>query len=238
MASFVARHASQTKLKFFSRIAFASNPAWRHDEARDAWRHAKAALEVFRPDGRLNDRAWAQARIAEALPMLRGDAFITLRSLLQKPDALTFLDRLHRRLDDLGLAPDLLKALIRLWRLRRQPHDAEGRRDKALLVQSVVCWKLAPAGWAEEYRRTAAVLRDPGRASSLVECVNSVLRMHQSRHRTLNQKLLDLKRLYWNTRRFRSGRRRGRCPYELLGLDLPSYDLGEILLAHASPAHS
>ena len=54
--------------------------------------------------------------------------------------------------------------------------------------------------------------------------MNSVLRMHQSRHRTLNQGLLDLKRLYWNTRVFRGGKRKGRCPYEHLGLKRP--DLG------------
>jgi hypothetical protein len=51
--------------------------------------------------------------------------------------------------------------------------------------------------------------------------MNSVLRMHQARHRGLSQGLLDLKRLYWNTRAFGGGRRRGRFPYEHLGLNLP-----------------
>lgn len=208
----------------------------RHDAARDAWRRAKAALEVFRPDGRLNDRAWATARIAEALPGLAGDAFATLRGLLGKTDAPTFLDRLHRRLDDLGLDPDLREALVRLGRPGLRGDDPEGREAKARLVQRAVCWKLAPRGWTAEYDRTAAVLQDSGRASSPVECVNSVLRMHQSRHRTINQKMLDLKRLYWNTRRFRHGRRRGRCPYELLGLKLPSYDLWTLLQSQAAPS--
>ena len=54
--------------------------------------------------------------------------------------------------------------------------------------------------------------------------MNSVLRMHQSRHRTLTQGMLDLKRLYWNTRVFRGGKRKGRCPYEHLGLALSRYD--------------
>ena len=38
-----------------------------------------------------------------------------------------------------------------------------------------------------------------------VECMNSVLRMHQSRHRTLTQGMLDVKRLYWNCRVFSGG---------------------------------
>jgi hypothetical protein len=66
------------------------------------------------------------------------------------------------------------------------------------------------------------LLRRTVRASSAVEWMDSVLRMHQSRHRTVNQGLLDLKRLYWNCRAFREGRRRRRGPYELLGLKLPS----------------
>ena len=37
-----------------------------------AWRRAHAALELFRPDGRLNDRAAAEAEIAAALPGLPG----------------------------------------------------------------------------------------------------------------------------------------------------------------------
>jgi hypothetical protein len=68
------------------------------------------------------------------------------------------------------------------------------------------------------------VLRQVVRASSAVEGVNSVVRMHQARHRQLTQELLDLKRLYWNCRSFVSGKRRQRCPYQHLGLQLPTYD--------------
>jgi hypothetical protein len=53
--------------------------------------------------------------------------------------------------------------------------------------------------------------------------------MQQSRHRKMTQGLLDLKRLYWNLRRFRTGRRKGRTPYGLLGLKLPEMSFGEFL---------
>jgi hypothetical protein len=46
--------------------------------------------------------------------------------------------------------------------------------------------------------------------------------MQQARHRKLTPSLINLKRFYWNCRRFRTGRRRGQCPYELLGLSLPA----------------
>jgi hypothetical protein len=41
--------------------------------------------------------------------------------------------------------------------------------------------------------------------------------------------MLDLKRLYWNCRAFGSGKRRGKCPYQLLGVQLPTYDFWELL---------
>jgi hypothetical protein len=53
--------------------------------------------------------------------------------------------------------------------------------------------------------------------------------MHPARQRTLSQRLLDLKRLYWNCRPFLSGKRRGACPYQHLGIELPTYDWWELL---------
>jgi hypothetical protein len=66
--------------------------------------------------------------------------------------------------------------------------------------------------------------------------MNSVLRMHQSRHRTLTQDLLNLKRLYWNTRVFHGGKRKGLCPYEHLGVKLPTYDFWSLLQAEMQAA--
>jgi hypothetical protein len=45
--------------------------------------------------------------------------------------------------------------------------------------------------------------------------------------------MLDLKRLYWNCRAFRSGPRKDVCPYRALGLDLPTYDFWELLHTEA-----
>ena len=55
------------------------------------------------------------------------------------------------------------------------------------------------------------------------------LRMRQNRHRYVSQAMLDLKRLFWNCRRFSHGKRRKACPYELLGLDLPTYNWWKLL---------
>ena len=223
-------------------VATVATAAWtkaaaalaQYEAAEAGWARARSALRVFRPDGRLNDRLWAQEQIASALPHLSGRVWSKVRGLLQAEVALTFLDRLHRQLQEAEPDAELREALVRLWWLRRQrPRGSNdrpitGSGHVAHLVQQVVCQRLA-AHWAESYRRVSRVLRQTVRASSAVECMNSVLRMHQSRHRTVTQELLDLKRLYWNCRAFREGKRRGRCPYEHLGLKLPTYDFWSVL---------
>ena len=74
-----------------------------------------------------------------------------------------------------------------------------------------------------------AALRQAWRAICLVKCLNRVARMQQSRHRRLTPGLLSLKRLYWNCRAFRTGRRRTKTPYGLLGVTLPTSDWWELL---------
>jgi hypothetical protein len=213
----------------------------RYEATTAGWACARSALRVFRPDGRLNDRCWAQQQIASALPSLSGRLWSKVRGFLQAESTLTFLDRLHRQLPEAEPNAELREALVRLWWLRRQrPRGSNegavaGAGHVAHLVQRVVCQQLDPH-WAESYQRVSGVLRQTVRASSAVECMNSVLRMHQSRHRTVTQSLLDLKRLYWNCRVFREGKRRGRCPYEHLGLRLPSYDFWSVLQMPADEA--
>ncbi|QEH37383.1 hypothetical protein OJF2_59730 [Aquisphaera giovannonii] len=218
-------------------------------EAKSAWRKVEAAigraeameatwgllseaLEVFRPDGRLNDRAWAEARVAEHLPELAGKEWDGVANHLEGPTSFTFLDRLHADLEALPIAAGLREALVRLWWLRRRrprgTGPAAGAGHVAHLVQRVYCSKLDD-DWAKWYAAVSAILRGVVRASSSVECMNSVLRMHQSRHRTITPGMLDLKRLYWNTRRFRGGKRKGECPYEHLGLVLPTYDFWALI---------
>jgi hypothetical protein len=200
---------------------------WSYYERREAaWQQAKAALGLFRPDGQLNDRAWAQGQIAQACRLLPGPAWRKVRALLADSRALTFLGRLQRRLAVAEPRQPLREALVRLWRLERGPCSGAG--VGAAVVQRVVCARLAE-DWAASYTRVAAVLGTVVRASSAVECVNSVLRMQQARHRGLGQEMLDLKRLYWNSRPFRAGKRRRKSPYQLLGVPLPTYDFWELL---------
>lgn len=197
-----------------------------------AWNRAHTALDLFGPDGRLNDRGRAQAEIAAALHDLGDDDWSKVRNFLNDPRSLTFLDRMHRRLEQAEPRRQWRDAMAWRWWLRhRRPRPADPR---TALVQAVARDGELDEEERASYARVAAVLSDTFRASSAVECMNSVLRMQQSRHRRMTQPMLDLKRLYWNSRPFRSGPRKDVSPYQALGLELPTYDFWELL--HTDPA--
>ncbi len=196
--------------------------------AETAWGRVRSAFELFTPEGRLNDRARAEAVVTAALPDLSGAAWAKTRRLLNRRESFTFLDQAGERLAGLGLAPDVVAALLDLEGLRRQPGRISAATRAWALARTVQLTKSCP-DWPEQAGRVRAVLRGVWRASSLVECVNSVARMQQARHRKMTQGLLDLKRLYWNLRRFRTGHRKGKAPYGLLGLKLPEMSFGEFL---------
>jgi len=206
----------------------------RYDRVEQGWKRIEAALELFRPDGRLNDRVWAAGEIAAAVKELDGSEWGKVRRALADRRSLTFLDRMHRQLIAAEPRTELREALVRRWWLRRQSAGVSadapggGRWLAAAVVQTEYCRKLE-GNWNESYARVATVLRRTVRASSAVECMNSVLRMHQGRHRTVTQPMLNLKRLYWNCRPFRSGKRRSHCPYDLLGLRLATTDWWQLL---------
>ena len=202
---------------------------WDHATAAEAaWKRVQSAFGLFTPEGRLNDRGQAEAVVAAALPRLSGAAWAKTRRLLLRRESFTFLDQVAVRLADLKLAPEVLSALLDLEGLRRQPWRQSARTHAWALVRTVQLRKACP-DWRAEACRVGAVLRGVWRASSLVECVNSVARMQQARHRKMTQGLLDLKRLYWNLRRIRTGRRKDQTPYGLLGLELPDLSFWEFL---------
>lgn len=195
-------------------------------EVETAWGHVQECLELFTPTGQLNTYSAARAKLDQWLPKLKGAVWGKTVRLLQRPQSLTFLQRLEQQLGTLPLNENLKQDALRFEGLRRQPQLREGEDQAARAARG--WWLLAEvrSHRDREFREAVAavrgVLRGCWRASSLVEGINSVVRMQQARHRKLSPGLINLKRLYWNCRRFRTGRRRNHCPYELLGLSLPT----------------
>jgi hypothetical protein len=214
--------------------------AWRKAErlldqagnAQEAVQQITAALSWFDAQGRLSCRQTAQAQLDEASQQLQGDCWSKVKRLLSDERTLRHVDRLHAHLTAAVSEPVLRDALTRLWYVNDQMQQVQGdscmRFRQLVVIAQVLCERLYPQ-WQSAYRRVDELLRHAVRASSAVECVNSVVRMHQGRHRHVSQGLLDLKRLYWHCHVFREGKRKGQSPYDLLGLPLPRSNWRQLL---------
>ena len=187
-------------------VAHTARAAWgkaiasfeRTERLESAWGRCRAALELHHPDGRLNDRRGASAAIAEALKDLAGPDWAKVRNLLNDPRSLTFLDRMHRRLQSAEPRPRWREAMAWRWWLR---HGRPAPAANPLIgsVRAAARRRGLDEEEGESYDRVEAVLDGTVRASSAVECMNSVLRMQQSRHKRMTQPMLDLKRLPRNS---------------------------------------
>jgi hypothetical protein len=154
--------------------------------------------------------------------------------LLRRPQLLTFPEAAQPGIAAVSLPTAVVSAAVRVEGLRRRPEQLRGEgvssgalRGVLLAAGLVLSWSGAVG--VQAVAGVRAVVRGVWRASSLVECLNSVARMQQGRHRKMTQGLLDLKRLYWNCREFRTGHRRRKSPYDLQGLQLPTRDWWELL---------
>ncbi len=198
--------------------------AWQATER--LWQQTRAALPLITPEGELNTRAKAEAALAETLTQLPDSDFAKTKRQLQQPEMFNFLDRVQEQLTALPFPPQITQAAVEQEALRRRPELLKGDHARAAALRGVLLACAVVLGKADSVGQQATtavrdIFRRAYRASSLVECINSVLRMHQAQHRKLTQDMLDLKRLYWNCHKFRTGRRRGTTPYERLGVPWP-----------------
>jgi hypothetical protein len=208
--------------------------AWRKaEQAMDLWcqreqlwQQTQEALRLVRATGELNTRAHAEAVLAQTLPQMPDWDFAKTKRQIQQPEMLNYLDHVQQQIAALPFPEAVTQAAVRQECFRRRPEALRGEGTQAaacrgvLLACAVILGKVGAVG----EQATAAVrdiFRRAYRASSLVECINSAVRMHQCRHRKMTQGLLDLKRLYWNCHTFRTGRRRRTTPYQRLGVPWP-----------------
>jgi hypothetical protein len=136
-----------------------------------------------------------------------------------------------------------IQALSQLWQIeadeRRQPR-AQLERDawqpqwaRALdEASTLLTWEQLGPAWAA----VTQVLSRVWRGSSLVECVNSLLRPRLDSRKQTDQGCLDLFRFLHNVRPFQRGKRAGSSPAQLVGLEIPDDPL--ILLGLAPNCQS
>jgi hypothetical protein len=208
--------------------------AWKKAEtAFHEWERSEQTLEQIRQallpftaSGELNSRQRAVAAVEALAEQLHGEQWDKFKRQLRQPETYTYLDRLKGKIEALPVPQEVREAVVQSEGIRQNPELVAGEGPKQAAMRGVllVCGVLiAQAGQAGQ--QAVAALRLAlgclGRASSCVEGLNSVVRMQQCRHRKMTQELLDLKRLYWNLRDFRTGSRKNTCPYQRLGVPLP-----------------
>jgi hypothetical protein len=206
------------------RQATAAFDRWSAHE--QAFERLRAGLRLFTPSGELNTRQRAEAEVRAALAELTGPEWSRLRTRLVGPKAFTYLERVQEQLAALPVSEELREAAVQVEGLRRQPEGLRGSSPAAgalrgVLLASGLVLTLAGQAGAQALALVRGVLDGARRSSSLIEGLNSVLRMQQRRQKRLTQGLLDLKRLYWNMHVFVAGRRKKTSPYGRLGIKLP-----------------
>jgi hypothetical protein len=229
------RRRQRRRMKAETGYATQAVLAWRRaEQAFHQWENDETvleqileALQPFTASGGLNSRERAEQSVTELSQRLSGEHWDKFKRALARPESYAYLGRLQARVEALPVSAEVKEAVVLSEGIRQKPElvSGEGAKQGVMRGLVLVCGVLiASAGQAGQQAVAALsqALACVGRASSCVEGLNSVVRMQQSRHRKVSQELLDLKRLYWNLRRFRTGRRKKTCPYERLGVPLPA----------------
>ncbi len=111
-----------------------------------------------------------------------------------------------------------MQALCFLWFFQRRE-----KASKCFAVKYIqtLCWlqtQALPRALAQRYQAVDPILSLVVRASSLVESINSILRLYQLNKKHVREEFFYLCAVYVNLHPFRAGVRRGRSPLELLGM--------------------
>jgi hypothetical protein len=201
--------------------------------------------EAFAPfderRGCLRSFATAQAIVDEVLALLGEVREVNTRNLAvliegARSGLFTFLQLLEEKLARLpvrwriieGSRRALCDDLARCWHWRSRAHRSRKCQRKYLLaLVHLTHWRRRVENLTEIDRGVCAALDEVVRASSAVECFNSIIRPYVSVKKHLSRGFLALIALYWNMHPL--PQRGGRTPFELSGVNVGSSDWVEVL---------
>ena len=137
-------------------------------------------------------------------------------------DILRFVENAERPLNQLALDEVIpVEILYKMWKQLGFSHaSADYNHLEAEIGRSLGC------RYDAINQKFKAILNKTVRASSIVECINSLIRPYLFLKKVVPDKFLDLLQFYFNTRKYRRSRkseRVGKSPVELLtGMQYPS----------------
>lgn len=185
---------------------------------------------------RIRSKAEAEALVDEVLELLREIRSINTKPLIgmiegARPGLFTFLKVAEEKLNQIevrwrhvtGCRRTAFNAIACAWHYRSRAQTSE-RAQRAYLTALVNLqyWNKRIENFPQVQRQIYEALDQVVRASSAVECFNSLLRPYISVKKHLSQEFLALIALYHNTRPLKQ--RGNRTPLELAGVDLGEND--------------
>ncbi|MGK5094671.1 hypothetical protein WDW89_21990 [Deltaproteobacteria bacterium TL4] len=140
------------------------------------------------------------------------------------------LDKIHAQLME-TIPQDCLEYLYMAWHHEHFSHQSKSQQKRYHQSERDFWFELAEGILQEEFLQAKTLvfekLDSVIRSSSLVEMVNSLIRPYLNNSKgQISQEMLNLVMFYHNHRRYKSGKRKGKAPIELL--------TGEELEAHWS----
>ncbi len=203
-----------------------------YDSFRYLYHYLVHQLNIFNANGDLRECADVQLNMEAALDLmeyLQHDLINKEVSSIKRnlPDLLTYLDTAKEAVKNCqGLCSnnDALRALCLAWQWNKatikskktaRKHRAIEQREQYLELASLFI------NDKEKYHKLKAMIFDEldeiVQASSMVECINSILRPYLNASKNqITQEFLNTFMFYHNHRRYRAGKRKGKTPMEIL----------------------
>ena len=195
------------------------------------------ALKFTTNDGRLNSMTNAQRSldfVAEWFQFVLPESWKKVKNALKDPYLLTYLGEFEEAVAKVFVEtpnPEdreyILATLTKLWEGQAK---ARWRGKDVKIPDSTMEFLAAQcSNLPEVIDRLFTVLDDIHRASSAVESVNSRIGLYRYNKRRFSDEYADLIAVWHNLMPFKEGKRCGKCPAQILGITLPTFDLYQLL---------
>jgi hypothetical protein len=187
-------------------------------------------LQLFDEIGQLRNRQEAEGNLEAALDLLDTLGVSSISKAVKKvrrtlPDLLTYFDvaqPILSQLKELPLQQDTLCLLCVAWQWQKNLMKAKSPKARRYCSAQEQCYLDMAAADLDEnendlkehvYCRLDQIVQ----SSSLVECINSIIRPYLNTTKNhVTQELLNLIMFYHNHRRYKDGKRQGNTPMEML----------------------
>jgi len=209
-------------------------------------------LHVFDSNGNLRSRKNAEENIQISLDLIDTLECKTLSDTIKKirksvPELLRYFDQastIVKGLEDSGLDQDALKTLCAGWQWHKMYIKSKKAGSRNYCQEHErFCLELAGGYLQEDYEiikeQVYHELNHIVQSSAMVECVNSIIRPYlNTSHNQISQEMLNLIMFYHNHRRYNSGERAHKTPYEILSGKTQEKDWLELIFEIIGDEHA